>query len=171
MAFNVNDFRSNLVYGGARNSKFEVQITNPWVSSADGKIPFLVKAASLPALTAGTIEVPYMGRKIKLPGDPTYEEWTVTVINDNDFAIRDSIIAWYRAIHPVVDNSNTFAGTAPSLFKSQALVRQLDLYDNVVKTVNFDGIFPSAVSSIELSWETTDTIEEFTVTFQYDWWV
>lgn len=171
MAFSVNDFRANLVYGGARNSKFEVQITNPWVSTADGKVPMLCKAASLPALTAGTIEVPYMGRKIKLPGDPTYEEWTVTIINDNDFAIRDSIIAWYRAIHPTVDNSNQFASTSPALYKSQALVRQFDLNDNVVKTVNFDGLFPSSVSSIELSWETTDTIEEFTVTFQYDWWV
>lgn len=170
MAFNVNDFRANLTYGGARNSKFEVQITNPWISTSDSKVPFLVKAASLPALTSGTIEVPYMGRKIKLPGDPTYEEWTVTVINDNDFAIRDAIIGWYRAIHPVVNNTNTFGGTNPALFKSQAQVRQLDLQDNIVKTVNFNGLFPSSVSSIELSWETTDAIEEFTVTFQYDWW-
>lgn len=169
--FNINDFRANLTYGGARNSKFDVQITNPWISTADSKVPFLVKAASLPALNSGTIEVPYMGRKVKLAGDPTYEEWTVTVINDNDFLIRDSIIAWYRAIHPVVDNTTQFASTSPALYKSQALVRQLDLNDNVVKTVNFDGIFPSAVSSIELSWESTDVIEEFTVTFQYDWWV
>jgi len=170
MAFNVNDFRANLVGGGARNSKFEVQVTNPWVSTADGKIPLLCKAASLPALTAGIIEVPYMGRKVKLPGDPTYEDWTVTIINDNDFAIRDSIIAWYRAIHPTVDNSTTFASTSPALYKSKALVRQFDMHDKLVKTVTFDGLFPSSVSSIELGWETTDTIEEFTVTFAYDWW-
>jgi len=168
--FNINDFRANLTYGGARNSKFEVQITNPWINTADGKVPFLAKAASLPGVQAGTIEVPYMGRKIKLAGDPTYEEWTVTVINDNDFLIRDSLISWYKAIHPTVDNTNRFGSPAPALYKSQALVRQLDLNDNVVKTIGFNGLFPSAVSNIELSWETTDTIEEFTVTFQYDWW-
>ncbi|AGR47706.1 tail tube protein [Sinorhizobium phage phiM7] len=170
MPFNVNDFRANLTYGGARNNKFEVQVTNPWINTADSKYPFLVKAASLPALTAGTIEIPYMGRKIKLPGDPTYEEWVVTIFNDNDFAIRDSLIGWYKAIHPTVSNTNTFGGTSPALYKSQALVRQLDLLDNVVKTVTFDGIFPSAVSSIELGSEMNDQIEEFTVTFQYDWW-
>lgn len=171
MSFSVNDFRSQLTFGGARNSKFEVQITNPWDSSADLKVPFLCKAASFPALNAGTVEVPYKGRKVKLAGDPTYEEWVVTIINDNDFAIRNAMINWFRAIHPVSEVTGTFGSTSPALYKSQALVRQFDLNDNVVKTATFDGIFPSAVSSIELAWETVDQIEEFQVTFQYDWWV
>lgn len=169
MPFNVNDFRANLKFGGAKPTLFEVQITNPWISTADAATPFLIKAASLPAYTAGIREVKYMGRPIKYPGDPTYEEWTVTVINDSDFLIRDALAGWFRAMHPTVQMENQFGTSAPSAYKSQALIRQFNDIGEVVKTYTFDGIHPSNIGAIETSWESSDATEEFTVTFQYDW--
>ena len=88
MAFNINELRSQLVFGGAKNSLFQVQISNPVTSIGDLKVPFMVKASALPASTLGMIEVPYFGRKVKIAGDRTFEDWNVTVINDEDFLIR-----------------------------------------------------------------------------------
>ena len=86
MAFNVNDFAGALTGGGARASLFQVQITNPINGVADAQVPFMVKAAQIPASTLGTVEVPYFGRQIKLAGNRTYAEWAPTIINDEDFA-------------------------------------------------------------------------------------
>jgi hypothetical protein len=166
---NINEFRAGLKNGGARPTLFEVQITNPWISTADSATPLLVKAASLPAYTSGLREIKYMGRTVKYAGDPTFEEWTVTVINDTDFLIRDAMAAWFRAIHPTQDLQNQFGTTSPAAYKSQALIRHFNDIGEVVKTYTFDGIFPTNIGAIETSWESTDATEEFTVTFQYDW--
>jgi len=91
MAFNVNEIRAQLTAGGARSSLFQVQFSNPANAAANLKVPFLVKAAQIPASTLGTIEVPYFGRKVKIAGDRTFAEWTVTVINDEDFLIRNAM--------------------------------------------------------------------------------
>jgi hypothetical protein len=96
MTFNVNDIRSQLTFGGAKASHFQVQITNPVNGLANLKTPFMVQAANLPESSVGTIEVPYFGRKIKLAGDRTFPEWTVTVINDEDFLIRNAMEEWMR---------------------------------------------------------------------------
>ena len=87
MSFNINEFKSQLVGGGARPTLFQVQILNPVLPNADFKVPFMVKTAQLPGSTLGTIEVPYFGRNVRYAGDRTFEDWTVTVINDEDFAI------------------------------------------------------------------------------------
>lgn len=170
MAFNVNEMRSQLTLGGARNSLFQVIINNPSNSVADLKVPFLVKAAQIPASTLGIIEVPYYGRKVRLAGDRTFAEWTVTVINDEDFLIRNAMEQWSNQIQSHQGNLRTFGGASPSLYKSQAQVTQFSKTGIPIRTYNFNGIFPTEVSPIEVNWETTDTIEEFTVTFQYDWW-
>ena len=94
MAFNINEIKSQLVFGGARNSLFQVQITNPANGTGDLKVPFMVKAAQIPAATLGVIEVPYFGRKVRIAGDRTFAEWTVTVINDEDFLIRNAMEEW-----------------------------------------------------------------------------
>lgn len=170
MAFNVNEMRSQLTLGGARNSLFQVIINNPSNSVADLKVPFLVKAAQIPASTLGIIEVPYYGRKVRLAGDRTFAEWTVTVINDEDFLIRNAMEQWSNQIQSHQGNLRTFGGASPSLYKSQAQVTQFSKTGIPIRTYNFNGIFPTEVSPIEVNWESTDTIEEFTVTFQYDWW-
>lgn len=170
MAFNVNEFKSQLTFGGARPSQFQVQLQNPVNSTGDLKTPFMVKAASIPADNIGTIEVPYFGRKMKFAGDRTFEEWTVTVINDEDFLIRNAMESWMNAINSHQENIREFGSAAAEQYKSQAQVIQYSKTGVPVREYNFTGLFPTNISAIELGWDQADTIEEFTVTFQYDWW-
>ena len=99
MAFNINDIRSQLALGGARPALFQVIMNNPANSGGDAKVPFMARAAQIPASTIGTIEVPYFGRKIKIAGDRTFAEWTVTVVNDEDFLIRNAMEEWMQNIN------------------------------------------------------------------------
>ena len=99
MAFNINEIRSQLALGGARPTLFQVNITNPANAAADLKSPFLIRASQVPASTLGFIEVPYFGRKVKIAGDRTFAEWNVTVINDEDFLIRNSMEEWMNTIN------------------------------------------------------------------------
>lgn len=170
MAFNINDIRSQLSLGGARNSLFQVTIQNPANGAADIKVPFLVRAAQIPASTLGLIEVPYFGRKIRMAGDRTFADWTVTVINDEDFAIRNAMEQWSNQIQTHQGNLRQFGSASPSAYKAQAQVTQFSKTGNAIRTYTFNGIFPTEISPIEMDWNATDTIEEFTVTFQYDWW-
>ena len=94
MAFNVNEFAGALKSGGARNSLFQVNITNPINGVADATVPFMCKGAQVPAATLGTIEVPYFGRQIKVAGNRTYAEWAPTIINDEDMSIRNAMEQW-----------------------------------------------------------------------------
>ena len=170
MAFNIQEIRSQLVLGGARNSLFQVQIANPANGAGDVKVPFMVKAAQIPAATLGMIEVPYFGRKIKIAGDRTFAEWTVTVINDEDFLIRNAMEQWMHSINSHAGNIREFGSASPLLYKSNAQITQFSKTGVPIREYTFNGMFPTEVSTIEMAWETTDTIEEFTVTFQYDFW-
>ena len=170
MAFNVNEIRSQLTLGGARNSLFQVTIQNPANGVADIKVPFMVKAASIPASTLGMIEVPYFGRKIKLAGDRTFADWTVTIINDEDFLIRNAMEQWSNQIQSYQTNLRQFGSAAPSAYKAQAQVTQFSKTGVPIRTYTFNGLFPTEIGNIEMDWNSTDAIEEFTVTFQYDWW-
>ena len=166
MAFTINQFKSELVGGGARPSLFQVQITNPILGVADFKVPFMAKAAQLPASTLGVYTVPYFGRDIKYAGDRTFEDWTVTIINDEDFAIRNAMEAWSNAINSHVSNTRAL----PQQYKSDAIITQYGKDGQTLRIYNFEGIHPINIASIELAWETKDQIEEFQVTFQYDLW-
>mgnify|MGYP003120707841 CR=1 FL=1 len=170
MAFNINEIKSQLTFGGARNSLFQVTITNPANGTGDIKVPFMVKAAQIPAATLGIIEVPYFGRKVRIAGDRSFAEWTATIINDEDFLIRNAMEEWSNTINGFNNNLRQFGAASPSLYKSTATVQQFSKTGVPLRTYQFNGIFPSEVSTIDLSWETVDTIEEFTVTFQYDSW-
>lgn len=170
MSFNVNDIRSQLTLGGARASLFQVTFTNPANSIADIKIPFLVRSSSIPESNLGTIEVPYFGRKIKLAGDRTYGDWSVTVINDEDFLIRNAMEEWSSKINHNQTNLREFGSAAPLLYKSTAEVTQFSKTGVPIRTYRFNGIFPTSIANIDLNWGDTDAIEEFQVTFAYDWW-
>lgn len=170
MAFNINDLRSQLALGGAKPSLFQVQITNPVNGVADIKVPFMVKAATLPASTLGFIEVPYFGRKIKIAGDRTFDTWQVTVINDEDFAIRNAMETWMSAINSHQGNITTFGSASPLQYKAQAQITQYSKTGVPLRVYNFNGLFPVSVDGITMDWNATDTIEEFNITFQYDWW-
>jgi len=126
---------------------------------------FMVKAASIPAVQVGTIEVPYQSRKIKIAGDRTYQPWTITVINSTEFDLHDAFNLWMDSINDPVGNF----GVDPAAYKRDGEFAQLDTNDNVIKVYNFVGAFPQEVSSIETNWETTDAYQEFTVTLEYDY--
>ena len=170
MAFNIQEIRSQLVLGGARASLFQVQIANPANGAGDIKVPFMVKAAQIPASTTGVIEVPYFGRKIKVAGDRTFAEWTVTIINDEDFLVRNAMEQWMNSINSHAGNIREFGSASPLLYKSNAQITQFSKTGVPIREYTFNGMFPTEVSAIEMAWETTDAIEEFTVTFQYDFW-
>lgn len=166
MSFNINEFKAQLVGGGARPTLFQVQITNPILPIADFKLPFMVKTAALPGSTLGEFTVPYFGRQIKYAGDRRFEDWPVQIINDEDFLIRNAMEAWSNAINS--HDSNTRA--LPQTYKSNAIVTQYSKDGRALRTYVFEGMYPIAIESIPLSWEQVDTIEEFGVTFQYDLW-
>lgn len=170
MAFSITEFSSNLQYGGARPSKFSALITNPIDATADAKIPFVCKAASLPGRTFGVVNVGYYGRQIPLPGDPTFEPWTVTIYNDEDFAVRNTLEKWHSAMNGVESNIAS-VGSAPTNYLSQGAVTQYDKAGNQLRTYEFVGLWPSAIGPIELDWENRDQIEVFQVTWQYAYWV
>lgn len=164
MAFSLNDFRSNLTFGGARPNQFMVEITNPVDGLADLKAPWMIKAASLPASTRGKIPVPFMGRFVNFGGEAEFEDWNVTVINDEDFLVRNSLEAWHEKI-----NSNRLNTRAyPNEYKSQAQITQFAKDGTALRVYKFTGFFPLNISAIETSWETQNTIEEFNVTFAFD---
>ena len=170
MAFNVNEIRSQLTLGGARQSLFQVTIQNPANAIADIKVPFMVRTAQIPSSDLGVIEVPYFGRKIRLAGDRTFGDWTVTIINDEDFLIRNAMEEWSNKINSLQGNLRTFGAASPLLYKANAQVTQFSKTGVPIRVYQFNGIFPSAIAPIDLDWSATDQIEEFTVTFQYDWW-
>lgn len=166
MAFNINEFKSQLTGGGARPSLFQVQIFNPVNPEADFKIPFMVRAAGIPASTVGSVTTQYFGRQIKYAGDRTFDDWTVTIINDEDFLIRNAMEAWTNAINSHDSNLRAL----PQDYKSNGIITQFSKDGKPIRTYVFEGLHPISVSDIGMDWSTTDAIEEFTVTFQYDFW-
>jgi len=166
---NISSFAGQFLKGGIRPHLFEVNGNiGPF---ADEKIPFLVKAAQLPASTLGLIEVPYRGRKIKVPGDRTFAEWTITVLSDGHFDLRDKFEAWSSGINQHesnVPNEESQPMQGENYMDWQ--VFQLDRKGNKIKGYNFIGCWPSEVSAIDVNHETTDSLSEFTVTLQYTYW-
>lgn len=170
MAFNINEIRSQLVKGGARPNLFYVQFDNPANSSADFKVPFLVQATEIPAASIGQVQIPYFGRTIKLAGNRVYPDWSVTVMNDEDFLIRNALEEWSNKINAFEQNIRTFGGSEPSRYKATARVTQLGKDGKALRTYRFNGIWPADISGIGLNWGENDTIEQFQVTFAFDWW-
>lgn len=167
----ITDFKSKLSGGGARPNLFEVVLSFPASSPTDtntlDKIRFLVKSAALPASTIGPVNVPFRGRILKVAGDRTFESWTVTVINDTDFAIRSSLEKWANSINRVSDATGA---TDPALYQADAFVYQLDRDGSTLRAYHMYDIFPTNISTIALSYDTTDAIEDFTCEFQVQWW-
>tara|TARA_R110000868_G_scaffold68159_14_gene201568 strand:+ start:9645 stop:10238 length:594 start_codon:yes stop_codon:yes gene_type:complete len=167
----ITDFKSKLSGGGARANLFEVVLSFPASASTDtntlDKIRLLVKAAALPASTIGPVNVPFRGRILKIAGDRTFESWTVTVINDTDFAIRSAFEKWINSINRVSDATGV---TDPAAYQADAFVYQLDRDGSTLRAYHMYDIFPTNVAAIPLSYETTDAIEEFTCEFQVQWW-
>ena len=163
----VDDFKSKLRGGGARPNLFKATINFPGYANGDAELTsFLCEAAQLPGSTMGIIPVPFRGRILKMAGDRTFAEWTVTIINDTDFAIRNSMERWMNGIN--AHSSNTGLA-APIAYEADLSVDQLDREGESIKDYTFRGAFPVDLSPIDLAFSSTDEIERFTVTFQYQY--
>ena len=166
----ITDFKSKLTGGGARANLFEVVLNFPDAAQPDSdtleKARFLVKGANMPASNIQQIEVPFRGRVLKIAGDRTFDSWTVTVINDTDFAIRSAMERWMNTINRVSDNTGL---TNPATYQADAYVMQLDRDGSVLRTYRFYDVFPTQVSPIELGYD-AQGIQEFTVELQVQWW-
>ena len=167
----ISDFKSRLSGGGARPNLFEVELAFPNAVGIENdvlqKSRFLVKAAALPASTIAPIDVPFRGRILKIAGDRTFETWTITVLNDTDFSIRSAFEKWMNIINKMSDATGI---VDPEAYQKDATVKQLDRDGSVLRSYKFWDIFPTNISTIDLSYETTDTLEEFTVELQVQWW-
>lgn len=181
MPHTIQDFKSALAGGGARPNLFEVTIPGdiPGGGTLDSvKFPILCKAAALPASNVAAIDVPFRGRIMKVAGDRTFDTWTITVINDEDFAIRTAMEKWMQFIAQYGDASGA---TEPGSYMRDAFVKQLKRSASTIGSptgaglttaaeYQFFDVFPTNLSAIDLSYDTSDTIEEFTVEFQVQYW-
>jgi len=165
---NIDNFKAKLTGGGARPNLFKVICNFPAEVEGDAELAsFLIKGAGLPASVIAPIEVPYRGRKLKVAGDRTFEPWTITVINDEGFVIRNAFERWMNSINEHINNVGLIN---PNDYQTDMTVQQLGKDDSVLKTIDLKGVFPTNLSQIELNYETNDQIEEYTVELQYQYW-
>ena len=165
---NIDDFKANLIGGGARANQFRVTITPP-AGIAIGldvrRSSFLVTASNLPGSTLGEIAVPFRGRNIYVTGDrPAPETWTVTFYNDTDFMIRNAMERWHNGINDFANNTGV---TTPADYQTDLFVEQLDRDDTILKTYIFRNAFPLTIGTIDLSNAEAGEIETFEVTWRY----
>jgi len=173
MAFNVNEFRSQLVGDGARPNLFEVSMEFPfWAipGNASRKFSFMCKTAQLPGSQVNSVAVQYFGRELKFAGNRTFADWSVTVINDEDFVIRNAFERWMNGLNSHNNNIRNPAAQGQLGYTQNAAVRQYGKSGGIVKEYNFIGVFPTDLSAIDVDWGSNDTIEEFTVNLTYQWW-
>lgn len=187
MPFNINDFKSSLRNGGARAYLFEIQIDFPdpvkqeispialaaGIKDFSRQLTFNCRSASLPASTVGEIAVPYQGRDVYCTGNRTFEPWSITIINDENFVIRKAFEFWLNAMNGNSSNTKRFGVTSvPSTYQVDAIVRQYSQGPNPapIRAYKFINTFPLSASFIELDWEPSDSIEEFSVSLRYDYW-
>jgi hypothetical protein len=183
----IDSFKARLVQGGARPNLFEVEMDFPsGVGIFDDEIDntthrMMIKGAQLPASNIQEVIVPFRGRQLKVAGDRRFDPWTITVINDGDFKLREAFERWANFIIKVSDGSGTIN---PTDYFADWRVNQLGRAENVLdvpgdqsgstlpilRRYKMHGCWPSLVSPIELSYDTADTIEEFQVTLQVQWW-
>jgi hypothetical protein len=171
VARTISDFKAQLLGGGARPNQFEVQLTFPTFVTlgtiAGQKAQFMVIGASLPPSRIDVAPAPFRGRFVYTAGERTFDPWTVTVLNDTDFLIRNAMEQWQQGIN---NNLTNVGLTNTADYQSRAVVNQLSRSGDTIKSYLFEGMFPTEVSPIELAYDNNNTIEQFTVTFAYQYW-
>ncbi len=184
----LRDFKSKLAGGGARPNLFEASINSfptaiseAWDNSSEaegGAFKFLCKSTALPASNLGSIEIPFRGRTLKVAGDRTFDDWTVTIINDEDFRLRTAFERWSNVMSQLDDATGV---TNPTSYITDAFIQQLGRgpevgaatnnggNSSILRSYKFFDVFPVTVGEIALSYDTTDALEEFDVTFRYQY--
>lgn len=164
----INDFKAKLKGGGARPNLFKATLNFPGYAQGDVELTsFMCKAAQLPGSTMAEIPVPFRGRQLKIAGDRTFENWTVTIINDTDFTVRDSMERWMSGINGHATNEGL---VNPTDYQVDMIIEQLDKDGSSLKRYDFRGAFPINVSPIDVAYDANDAIEEFTVEFSFQYW-
>ena len=168
MSLRVDDLKAKLTGGGARPNLFKATINFPNYAGGNGDLTsFLCKAAQLPSSVIGQIDVPFRGRQLKVAGDRTFENWTITLINEDGFEVRNSFERWANGIN---EHRNGTGILNPADYQADLIIEQLNRQNETIKTIVLRGAFPVNVAGIDLSYDTTDTIEEYTVEFAYQYW-
>ena len=184
----LRDFKSKLAGGGARPNLFEASINSfptaiseAWDNSSEaegGAFKFLCKSTALPASNLGSIEIPFRGRTLKVAGDRTFDDWTVTIINDEDFRLRTAFERWSNVMSQLDDATGV---TNPTSYMTDAFIQQLGRgpevgaatnnggNSSILRSYKFFDVFPVTVGEIALTYDTTDALEEFDVTFRYQY--
>ena len=180
MPFDLQGFRSALKLDGARPNLFEVAMNFPALATAnqntqDGlsvaeQVRFFCRAAQFPGSTVNAIPVNYFGRELKFAGNRIFPEWTVTIINDEDFKVRNAFELWMNGLNSHRGNLRNPAFASPTSYTTQATVTQFGKTGDALKSYTFIGMFPIDISPIEVDHSANDTIEEYAVTFAYQWW-
>ena len=168
----IEDFKAVLQGGGVRPTMFEVELTFPDSVVPDPNLAtnegiFLIKAAQLPASNVGLIEVPFRGRKLKVSGDRTFEDWAVTVTNDVSFGLRKAFEEWSERIQ---NHNYALGSNSLNDYYASAIVRQLDRDGQQLRAYRFEGIWPQTVDAVDLDFDSTDSFEEYGVTFAVQYW-
>lgn len=164
----VDDFKAKLAGGGARPNLFKATVNFPGYAGGNVELTsFMCKGAQLPGSTIAPLPISFRGRQLQIAGDRTFEPWTVTVINDTDFNVRDAMERWMNGINGHTTNTGL---VNPADYQADLVVEQLDRDETVLKTYNFRGCFPTNITPIDLNYDATGQIEEFGVEFQIQYW-
>lgn len=160
MGINIEDFKAALT-NGFRPNLYQME-----VMGMPEKFVFLCKATQIPGKNIGIVEAPYLGMKAKIAGDVTYEDLSVTVIMDNDFAVRTALETWMQTVKA----NEAAIGLDAALYKRIGTIIPLDNSGNEITEYTFVGLWPSSIAPVDLSYETNDTLAEYVVTFTFDYW-
>ena len=166
---NINDFKAKLAGGGARANQFKVVMPFPGYAQVGGEIEdlaFLCRAAAIPAMTIANIDVSFRGRAVKIAGDRTIPNWTITVLNDTNFKLRNAFERWQNGINNMTDNEGL---TNPVDYQVDAFVDHLDRNGNTIKSYTLRGLYPTTIGAITLDYDEQTAIEQFEVTFAYQY--
>jgi hypothetical protein len=164
----VDDFKSKLIGGGARPNLFKATVTYPGYAQGDVELTsFMCKGAQLPASVIGQLDVPFRGRQLKIAGDRTFENWTITILNDTGMEIRNAMERWMNGIN---EHANNTGLSNPTDYQADMTIEQLDKSGAVTKSYTIRGAYPVNVAAIDLSYDSNDAIEEFTVELAYQYW-
>ena len=166
---NINDFKAKLAGGGARSNQFKVTMPFPGYAQVGGEIEdmaFLCQGTQLPQMVIGEVTVPFRGRQIKLAGERTFADWTVTILNDTSFRLRNAFERWQNGINNMSDNEGL---TNPVDYQVDCFVDHLDRNGNTIKSYTLRGLFPVGIGAIDLNYDEQAAVEEFTVEFRYQY--
>lgn len=173
MAFNVEVFRNVMALDGARPNLFQVELIFPtWLQQeiASSQLRFLVNSTQLPQSTVGVARQHYFGREVKFPGDRVFPDWDVNVVNDENFVVRNALEAWSNALNNNVGNMRAVPAINKEFYSVDAKIIQFGKGGYPIKSYKMVGVFVNNIAPIQVAWNANDQIEEFGVTFSYQYW-